>query len=274
MALVQASDGYVARAVRPWNNEKLHYVARYQSIFSRSMKNKWDKLVYADLLCGPGICISSDGVETSGSPLLALKHAPLARLFFNDADGRAISALEARIARNQLGHGRSVQAVSGDCNEVVAQARNFLFPFGRSEKVLGLVFIDNQGFQMSFDALAELTRGISMDLLITFMTSFPKRFITRPGFGPDSNFARFIGPDAYRRSVENKQEIRTHDLLEAYRRKLRSIGYHYVDDRIRIENTRRQTIYHLVFASRNALGKEFFEKISQSTSAGQARMQM
>ena len=139
---------------------------------------------------------------------------------------------------------------------------------------MGLAFIDNQGFEMSFDALDELTRNVNLDLLITFMTSFPKRFISRPGFGPESKFGKFIGPDAYRKYVQDKLEIRTHDLLAAYREKLDGIEYHYVDDHIRIENTRRSTIYHLVFASRHPLGKEFFEKISQSTSAGQARMQV
>lgn len=59
-----------------------------------------------------------------------------------------------------------------------------------------------------------------MDLLITFMTSFPKRFISQPGFGPDSNFARFIGADAYQKYVQDRSEIQTHELLKAYREKL------------------------------------------------------
>lgn len=273
MTLVKASDGYGAREVGPWNNEKLHYVARYLDIFARAMKNKWDDLVYADLLCGPGLCKGEDGVETQGSPLLALSHQQLARFFFNDADEGAVAALHARIARGGSAGGRPVETTSTDCNEVSAVARDFLFPLGTRRSVLGLAFIDNQGFEMSLEALDELTRDVNMDLLITFMTSFPKRFIGQAGFGPDSSFARFIGVDAYQKYVRDRSEIQTHELLEAYREKLGSLGYQYIDDRIAIANTKRSTIYHLVFASRHPLGKEFFIKISQRSSSGQARME-
>ena len=272
MALVEASDHLPAREVGPWNNEKLHYVARYLDIFATGMKNKWDDLVYADLLCGPGLCKGEDGVEAQGSPLLALSHEPLTRFFFNDADGQAIAALRARIGSDTLAEQRPVETTSSDCNQVADVAREFLFPRGTRRSVLGLAFIDNQGFEMSLESIEELTRGVNLDLLITFMTSFPKRFISRPGFGPDSDFAKFIGVDAYQKYVQDRPVIQTHELLEAYREKLGSFGYRHIDDRIRIENTKGSTIYHLVFASRHARGKEFFGRISQRMSSGQARM--
>ena len=273
MTLVRASDGYDAREVGAWNNEKLHYVARYLDIFAKSMKNKWDDLVYADMLCGPGLCKGEDGVETQGSPLLVLSHEPLARFYFNDADERAIAALRARIGPDGPAEERPVETTSADCNEVARLARQFLFPPDTSRSVLGLAFIDNQAFEMSFEAIEELTRGVNLDLLITFMTSFPKRFISQPGFGPDSNFAKFIGVDAYQKYVSDRSRIQTHELLEAYREKLGTLDYLCIDDRISIENTRGSTIYHLIFASRHPLGKEFFVKISQRTSSGQARME-
>lgn len=273
MTLVGASDGYDARSVAGWNNEKLHYVARYLDIFSTAMKGKWDDLVYADMLCGPGLCKGEDGVETPGSPLLALDRESLARFYFNDADERAIAALRARIARDGRAEQRAIEIAATDCNEVAGMARQFLFPRNSNRSVLGLAFIDNQAFEMSFEALEELTRGVNLDLLITFMTSFPKRFIGRPGFGPESKFAKFIGVDAYQKYVSDRPGIQTHELLEAYREKLGSLGYLCIDDRISVENTKRSTIYHLVFASRHPLGKEFFVKISQRTSSGQSRME-
>ena len=236
------------------------------------MKDKWDDLVYADMLCGPGLCKSEDGVETRGSPLLALKCEPFTRFFFNDADDGAITALQARIERDDLADDRAIETASRDCNDVVEDARAFLFPATRARSTLGLAFIDNQGFEMTLDAIRRLTRGVRMDLLITFMTSFPKRFINQRGFGPESNFARFIGPEAYSRYVQGRSRIQTHELLQAYRERLRSIGYNHVDDTVSVRNTNNSTIYHLVFASRHPLGKDFFRRISQRTSTGQQRM--
>ena len=272
MTLVPASDGLPAREVRSWNAEKLHYAEGYLNIFSTAMKDRWAYLAYADLLCGQGLCKDEGGAETPGSPVLALKRESFARLFFNDADERAIEALRARMDREGLANGRAVETTSRDCNEAAEQARAFLFPAGHARDTLGLAFIDNQGFEMTLDGLRRLTRGVRMDLLITFMTSFPKRFITQRGFGPESNFAKFIGPVAYRRYVQGRSRIQTHELLRAYRERLRTIGYRYVDDKVSVRNTNNSTIYHLVFASRHSLGKNFFEKISRRTSTGQQRM--
>ena len=272
MTLIEASDGYAAREVRSWNAEKLHYAAGYFNIFSRAMKKSWSNLVYADLLCGPGICKDEYGDETLGSPILALERESFNRFFFNDADDRAIQALCARIERDGLAGDRAIETASRDCNDVVEDVRSFLFPAAQARSTLGLAFIDNQGFEMTLDGLRCLTRGVRMDLLITFMTSFPKRFISQPGFGPGSNFARFIGPEAYERYVEGRSTIQTHELLQAYRERLGTIGYNHVDDTVSIRNTNNSTIYHLVFASRHSLGKDFFGRISRRTSTGQQRM--
>ena len=159
-----------------------------------------------------------------------------------------------------------------DCNDAVGASLDFLVPKGEEDSTLGLAFIDPTGFQIRFDSVECLTKRARFDLLITFMTSFPRRFITQLAFGSESPFAAFIGHRAYQRHLQGRSEIGTDELLEVYRKQLRSIGYEYVDDITRILNTRGATIYHSVFASRNQRGKEFFEKISQRTSSGQLRM--
>ena len=138
---------------------------------------------------------------------------------------------------------------------------------------MGLAFVDPTAHQMRFEAIKEFTKGVNFDLLVTFMTNFPRRFISHPGFGPASDFAKFIGPEAYERDVRGRSRIETYELLQIYRQQLSSIGYEYVDDITRIVNTRGSTIYHSVFASRSPRGKDFFEKISQRSYTGQQRMQ-
>lgn len=60
-----------------WSVEKLVYVERYAGAFTRAMKGKWERLVYIDLLAGPGKGVRRDtGEEFDGSPLRALKVRP------------------------------------------------------------------------------------------------------------------------------------------------------------------------------------------------------
>src|SRR6266851_1528129 len=61
----KASDGLPARAGRVWTREKLTYLQKYASAFMTAMApkrsaGKWDRLVYVDLLAGPGRDIDPD----------------------------------------------------------------------------------------------------------------------------------------------------------------------------------------------------------------------
>ncbi len=266
--MVEASDGLPARVVHKWSDEKLFYLERYMDIFTKGMKNLWNgRLVYADFFAGPGICLEEGaGTESLGSPLRALEFG-FSRIFLNDADPEAVDALR----RRTQGDGR-VRITQLDCNDAVGPALDFLIPPGEERRTLGLAFIDPTAYQMRFDSVRAFTARGRFDLLVTFMTNFPKRFISHPSFGPASDFAKFIGPEAYERDVRGRSRIETHELLQIYRQQLSSIGYEYVDDITRIVNTRGSTIYHSVFASRSPRGKDFFEKISQRSYTGQQRM--
>ncbi len=267
MTLVTASDGLPARVVHQWSDEKLFYVERYMDIFTTGMKRRWPRLVYADFFAGPGVCVEEQsGLESKGSPLRALGF-DFSRIFLNDADPEAVRALRQRTAGDDRVHVTQL-----DCNHAVETALTSLFPPGTERNTLGLAFIDPTAFQMRFESIRTLAAGGRFDLLITFMTNYPKRFISQPGFGPNSQFAAFMGNEAYALRLEGRKEVETHELLQLYREQLRSLGYEYVDDITRIANTRGSTIYHSVFASRHKRGKDFFEKISQRNHSGQRRM--
>jgi hypothetical protein len=64
----------------------------------------------------------------------------------------------------------------------------------------------------------------------------------------------------------------TRGLLDVYKRQLSLLGYAYVDDDTRILNSKRSTIYHLIFASRHERGADFFSKISQVSYRGDRRL--
>jgi len=101
-----AKDGLPARVSGPWTREKLTYLQKYATAFMTAMapkrqQGKWDKLVYLDLLSGPGKGMDADtGTEFDGSPLLALQVRPaFDRMYFADLKKTNINALKRRIQR-------------------------------------------------------------------------------------------------------------------------------------------------------------------------------
>lgn len=271
MTFVEASDGLPARQVHPWSDEKLFYVERFMDIFTSGMKKQWDRLVYADFFSGPGINVEEGtGKETLGSPLRALEFEEFSALFFNDDDPVATDALRARTNNQPPGR---VLIENLDCNDAVESARTFLFPPGSERTTLGLAFIDPTAYQMSFDSVRRLVRDVRLDLIVTFMTSYPRRFIGLPGFDEGSDFDRFMGTrDWLRLDTERPVFGFTRELLDIYEASLQTLGYIRPNDSARILNTRGATVYHLVFASKHPRGNDFFEKISQRDSGGQRKL--
>lgn len=268
--LATGADGLAVRVVRPWAKEKLHYLRRYIEIFTAGMKDKWPHRVYVDLFAGPGRSVIEDSAEEiDGSPLIALHtRYPFTRLFFNDADPVAVQAL-----RTRVGSAAHVTITAEDCNAAALSARDALFSSNLAWSTLGLAFIDPTAFQIGFDAIARLTEERRIDVIITVMASYLKRFIAEPSF--EDPLSRYFGSDEWQNLADRRRAgegVTSRVLLDHYEDRLRTLGYRHFDDRIQIRNTRDSTIYHLVFASRHELGSTFFAAISQRGHSGQSRM--
>ena len=263
--LVQASDGVsLAGVVRPWADEKLHYVREYINIFTTGMKDKWNRRAYVDLFSGPGRClIKENSREIPGSPVIAAQAKyPFTDLYLNDSDPRAARALQQR-----LGERTGMEIATLDCNEAAGQARRIFANRG----VLGLAFIDPTAFQIKLSAISALTSERPVDLIITFMTGYLRRFLSTPGYDA-GRLDDFFGSPDWRDIVSDRalgETITYRRLLDHYETKLRSLNYMHVDDHIRILNSNESTIYHLVFASKHPRGAEFFKKIRRKRYGGQ-----
>src|SRR5262249_40831146 len=144
-----ASDGHRARAGGAWTVKKLTYLRKYAKAFMVAMapkrgEGKWKRLLFIDLLCGPGLDII-DGVEHHGSPLIALETEPLFdMLFLGDADEANIAALRTRIPPD---HAARIDLVSADCH---ARARSVIDQVSNWGE-LGFAFIDPEGFEVRFE---------------------------------------------------------------------------------------------------------------------------
>lgn len=263
--LIEASDGRLARVVHEWSDEKLFYVERYMDIFTRGMGQKWKgRLTYLDFFSGPGLCIDrGSGQESEGSPLRSLRYG-FGKRFFNDLNPTAVAALHDRVALQEPSNEPRIENV--DCNDAVSGARSLM-----SSGTLGLAFIDPTAYQMTFESIERLTRGLRMDLIITFMTNYPRRFIGQPGFQEGSAFDEFMGTRDW---LKLGTHATTRQILDLYEDQLRRIGYEHVVDDARILNSKNSTLYHLVFASKHPRGEEFFKEISRRTYSGQRKMQL
>jgi three-Cys-motif partner protein len=176
-------------------------------------------------------------------------------------------------ARESASRPRTVTFSAEDCNQAAVHARDAIFSAADARRTLGLAFIDPTAFQIGFDAIAGLTEGRHIDVIVTVMTSYLRRFLAEPSFaGP---LSRYFGSEDWRNLVDLRragEDVTSRALLDHYESRLRELGYSYFDDHVRIVNTRDSTIYHLVFASRHELGARFFRAISLKGPSGQAEM--
>src|SRR5258708_37275432 len=66
-------DGLPTPEIGAWGEEKYRHVQLYASLFAKSMRNKWDALVYLDLFAGSGRSKIRDTTRiVNASPLIVL----------------------------------------------------------------------------------------------------------------------------------------------------------------------------------------------------------
>ena len=264
-----AGDGLAAFPLQPWTRTKLFLIERYLDIFTVGMRRRW-RLVYADLFSGPGLCVDeATREERPGSALLAARREEFDALFLNDVSAAAITALRQRVGG---GDTRKVRLTALDCNEAAVAAREHLFPPTSASGTLGLAVIDPTAFQISFDAIREMTADLRIDLIITFMTGYILRFIGEPSL--EGRLDRFFGTLEWRDLIPgiDRGRLTYRALLDLYEAQLRSIGYSVFDDRQQARNRAGASIYHMVFASKDPRGGDFWQKISQRDDVGRARL--
>lgn len=271
--VINAVDGLRARPLGPSTLEKLAYVERYGQAFMAAMapkraQGKWDKLVYFDLLCGPGICIDRDTLqEYDGSPLRALKVRPaFDHLFFSDSGQKNIDTLKKRIP---AGDRNRVTCRKGDCNSLIKE-----FLADVTDKTLGLAFLDPQGFEVQFETL-KLLATKRIDILYLFPS----------GIGIARNLGKFVresktpmegfwGEDwrdlpAAKLAAGKKltpAEVDSFDRpwVKTFRQKVATLGFTHQDEDAPILLTETDTLmYHLLFFSKDKAGLKIWRGIKE-----------
>lgn len=262
-------DGLLLRPGGAWSVEKLTYVERYAAAFTRAMTGKWERLVYIDLLAGPGRGIRRDnGEEFDGSPLRALKvKPPFDHLYLGDVRATMIRALERRIPAPDRGR---VTLLRGDCNTLAAQVVARL-----SDRTLGLAFVDPTGFEATF-RMFQAFAGRQIDLLFFFPDQIGiarnlVQFVTRSGDRMDA----LMGGGDWREAAQARlaagqalSPLEAQDLARSwvsrFQAKMKDIGYRHYDHAEPVFTNRKNArMYHLFFFSRHTLGLKIWQGIKQ-----------
>lgn len=276
----RAKDGLPARVSGPWTREKLTYLQKYATAFMTAMapkrnQGKWDKLVYIDLLAGPGKGVDANtGEEFDGSPLLALGVKPaFDRLYLTDLDESNINALGRRIPG---GDQSRVDLRVGDCNELASEIVGKL-----SQRTLGLAFIDPQGFQATFKLFQALAKR-RIDVLYLFpggigVTRNLPAFVKKAGGPLDALIPGWRKLKRARLAAGelSDEELASHDqpLVMEFRRQMANLGYQYSDQGDPyFTNEKNVKMYHLLFFSQHSVGLTLWRGIRQIEPSGQRRL--
>src|SRR4051794_6382508 len=117
---VLGSDGLPVRVSGQWALRKHHYLRNYCGITTKSMRSKF-RLVYLDVMCGPGRCKEDKtGEEFPGSPFVALDF-DFSSYVFIEGDAELCAALEKRLE----GHPKRsrIQIFNADWTNIVQSDR-------------------------------------------------------------------------------------------------------------------------------------------------------
>jgi three-Cys-motif partner protein len=260
------------RCVGDWTEDKHFYLRRYCDIFTSGMKKKWPKLLYVDLFAGPGRCrVRPAGTILDGSPLIALA-AGFTHLAFVELSEECADALERRLRPATA----ACRVIRGDANAAVSDVLDYVASLGSN--CLGFAFVDPPGIEIKFQTLQTLCRATRLDLLINFPLgmNIKRQFWQRWEAAADEEdgFDQFFGTPTWRECIKDNPggpERKWELLFDLYVRQLRSIGYQFVGDTRSIKHGNR-LLYHLIFASRDPRGEDFWNKIATITPTGQRRL--
>jgi len=287
--LLPKEDGLPARVFGNWTTEKLDYVRRYIYMFEASMKGKpWRQRSYIDLYAGTGkYRTEENGDVYLGSALLALTtDYPFTHYYFAESDSNNLSALKQRCQSIKQ---QKVNFYDGDANQKVTAIVKEIISVDKQKLMgewpsLNLAFLDPDGLELEWRTVETLAKVKKMDLII-YYSQFGLNLNLKNCYQTNSETAidRFFGDDEWRRTFEKwklKDSIAGihRDLIDHYKSKLHALGYvDVIEPETGVEPLMRTSktkvpLYRLLFASKNALGHEFWKKVTRKDVWGQSRL--
>ena len=267
-------DGFYLPEVGDWADQKHSRFGYYASLFSVSMKKKWDCRVFMDLFAGAGKArIKQTGRIIPGSPLLTLSlETPFDRYVFCELDDQCMTALRSRI--NKYFPSSATRLIDGDCNQQVQKIISAVPQFSKTHKGLTLCFVDPfKASALKFSTLRAIAAALYVDFIV-LIPSFMDIKRNEHIYTQDSCIIldEFLGTRNWRSTWANGK---THFqdfavfIADQFGQQMKALGYHYDPEAlvtVRIGEDRSLYLYHLGFFSRDELGVKFWKETMSRTS--------
>jgi three-Cys-motif partner protein len=263
-------DGLPTHEIGSWGEEKYRHVQLYASLFMKSMRTKWDALVYLDLFAGSGRSqIRGTGRIVSASPLLVLgMPEAFDKYIFCEREQNFAEALEKRCRQDFPN--RTVKIITGNANGLVDTIIGEMPRPGRNQKVLGFCFLDP--FQMQnlhFSTIEALSQRF-MDFLVLIPSSMDanrnEQNYTQPR---NRTLEQFVGNADWRsRWGKEKTTGKSFEnfVVEEFGRSMHKLGYidPGVKEALLIRSDEKNLpLYRLALYSKHKLGPKFWKEIKK-----------
>jgi three-Cys-motif partner protein len=263
---ISNADKLPVRISGHWAKRKHHYLNNYCGITAVSMRNRF-KLVYLDVMSGPGRCrIEGTKEEFAGSPLVALDH-DFSEYIFIEEDARLVQALRSRVANHPKV--RKVRIIHKNWTDEVLLGH---LKFDKSTLVVA--FVDPTGIsQMPLAAMQALAKTPRIDLLVTIqyrlgiVWNAPQYLKSRSN---DTALDNFLGDQSWR-ACENREASEFGRLAVEYFCNKFQKDEHFIGTR-HVPVPERNPLYRFTLFTRHPCGQHFWNKILKIDEKGQREL--
>lgn len=260
-----AHDSLPARKSGPWAKRKHHYLRNYCGITTVSMRNRF-KLVYLDVMAGPGLCkMEETGEEFAGSPFVALDY-DFSEYILIEEDPNLAEALRQRVSKHPKA--RRTQIIQENWGHVVESGR---LRFDSSTLVVA--FVDPTGVsQIPIAAMRKLAANPKIDLLVTIQHRlgivWNEPQYRRSADGQPALDA-FLGSPEWRAWETKDATTFGQRAVESFCRRLEEEGF--IATR-HISVPEENPLYRFTLFSRHPRGEDFWLKILKTDEKGQREL--
>ncbi len=231
------------------------------------MRKKW-RLVYLDVMAGPGLCkIKETGEEFPGSPFVALDYDFHKFVFIEDHPDLA-DALKQRVRKHPKAD--LVEVIPKNWVEVVREG-NLRF----SDDTLVVAFIDPTGIsQLPMSAMLQLTKNRRIDLLVTIQHSLGITWNVPQYIKSDTGqtaLDTFLGSGDWRKWKWKEASEFARIAIDSFSQRIQREGF--IGTR-HVSVPSDQPLYRFTLFSRHPLAEKFWNEILRIDETGQRELHL
>ncbi len=260
---VEKDDFVLSDSVGVWSETKYNLMGLYCDIFTNSMHDKWENLVYIDLFSGCGFSrIEKTGRIILSSPLIAMSIPhKFNKYILCEENVDLCSGLQNRVSKyfNEL----DTQIINGDCNDKI----NLIIEEIPKQNSLCFCFVDPFNLKdLHFKTISMLGKVLRIDFLILIATGMDAKRNAEYHYLKVNNCVveNFLDDSEWREKYERSRLSFIQFLAKEYDSKMLKMGYKEPESFQQVKmNYRNIPLYHLAFYSKNDLGNKFWKEVKR-----------